>query len=391
MEIQKRYKICLLSDCYFPTVGGIQTHVYNLAQTLAAKGHSVHIVTNYIASPVKKAGLNLLLQHEEHGIKLHYLHGLIFKGWNYRTFDLRIVYQATKVFKQERFDILHGHSVYSPLVLGCCLLAKQCNLPSVVTVHSLVGASLFENIAITFFRPFLYSPNGFIAVSQIAKKYLSRYVSTKPIFVVRNGVQLPSVTPDVRKQMRAKLGYSEDDVVINCISRFTAKKGILVLPIVCSPILSKYLNVKLLLIGDGPLRHRIESKFAQEGLSQQVRLVGSVPYEQVASYLCASDIFIFPFRMESFGIALLEAMAVGLPVVACASNGALEVVKKGGDGLLADSLEQFQHYLELLIEDSLLRREFGMRGFISAQSRLHSWDYITDEILQVYSEIIGRD
>jgi glycosyltransferase involved in cell wall biosynthesis len=366
MEIQKRYKICLLSDCYFPTVGGIQTHVYNLAQTLAAKGHSVHIVTNYIAFPVKKAGLNLLLQHEEHGIKLHYLHGLIFKGLNYRTFDLRIVRQATEIFKQERFDILHGHSVYSPLVLGCCLLAKQCNLPSVVTVHSLVGASLFENIAITFFRPFLRSPNGFIAVSQIAKEYLSRYVSTKPIFVVRNGVQLPPVTPDVRKQMRAKLGFSEADVVINCVSRFTAKKGILVLPQVC-----------------------IESKFAQEGLSQQVRLVGSVPYEQVVNYLCASDIFIFPFRMESFGIALLEAMAVGLPVVACASNGALEVVKKGGDGLLAGSLEQFQHYLKLLIEDSLLRREFGMRGFISAQSRLHSWDYITDEILQVYSEIIG--
>ena len=122
-------------------------------------------------------------------------------------------------------------------------------------------------------------------------------------------------------------------------------------------------DVELVVVGDGPLRRRMERRVARHGLTGAVRITGRLPREEVLGELLTASVYVAPAPQESFGIAALEARCAGLPVVACRGSGVAEFVRDRVDGLLvADDDELVAALAELAADD-------GLRGRIAAHNR----------------------
>ena len=116
------------------------------------------------------------------------------------------------------------------------------------------------------------------------------------------------------------------------------------------------------MIGDGPLRKKLEKKVEESGLSGNFYFTGEVSREKVLGYLEQADIFALPSSNEAFGISILEAMSKNVPVVAMNNSGVSDIIKNGVNGYLADNLEEFSSLLQNLIETPALRTSFAQGG-----------------------------
>ena len=135
----------------------------------------------------------------------------------------------------------------------------------------------------------------------------------------------------------------------------TKKKGVQNIIDLAPLLLEKYKNLLFLMIGDGPLREKLERIVEKSGLSNNFYFTGEISREKVLGYLEQADIFALPSTNEAFGVSILEAISRKVPVVAMNNSGVSDIIKNGINGYLADSLEEFLFYLENLIETPALR------------------------------------
>jgi glycosyltransferase involved in cell wall biosynthesis len=145
--------------------------------------------------------------------------------------------------------------------------------------------------------------------------------------------------------------------------------------------------VRFLVIGDGPLRGRLDQEFKALGLMEAVTLVGFKPWLETPFYLNAMDIFCFPSHREAFGLALAEAMACGVAAVARSSVGSREIITDGENGYLIHSDDELFARLLRLGQDKRLRQEFGHKGCDTMQKR-RSWEAVAARSVQVYRDVL---
>ncbi len=143
----------------------------------------------------------------------------------------------------------------------------------------------------------------------------------------------------------------------------------------------------LVMIGDGPERVDAESEARELGVSQDVRFLGRL--DSVASVLQASDLFILPSQTESFGLAALEAMACGAPVVASGAGGLTEVIDDGENGILepVGSVEAMGRRAVELLRDP--ERHAAMRAAAIAKAQDFSADRIVPMYEAFYQEVLA--
>jgi phosphatidylinositol alpha-1,6-mannosyltransferase len=159
------------------------------------------------------------------------------------------------------------------------------------------------------------------------------------------------------------------------VARLIPQKGLTTLLRAWRAVIDRALTTEdgpqLVIVGDGPLRPRLERMVRQFQLSDCVRLVGAVPQSGVIDQLQQADVFALPARTrfaglnpEGLGLAALEAAACGLPVVVGDSGGAPETVQDGETGFVVPSgdHQQLAERLTLLLNDAVLAREMGARG-----------------------------
>jgi phosphatidyl-myo-inositol alpha-mannosyltransferase len=150
----------------------------------------------------------------------------------------------------------------------------------------------------------------------------------------------------------------------------------------------QYPKLRLIIVGDGPLRRWYGNFLARKQL-EDVIMAGYVPPEELPRYYASCDIFCTPATGdESFGIVLLEAMASGKPIVATSIDGFREVINHGREGLLVDrkSSRQLAYALQTLINNEGLRRQMGEAGLLKA--RRYDWERVIDEVTDVYQQAI---
>jgi 1,2-diacylglycerol 3-alpha-glucosyltransferase len=140
------------------------------------------------------------------------------------------------------------------------------------------------------------------------------------------------------------------------------------------------------MIGDGPLRTRLEKVVDEKGLSGNFYFTGEVPRERVLGYLEQADIFALPSSDEAFGIAILEAISKNVPVVAMNHSGVSDIIKNGVSGYLANNLTEFLSYLQKLIENPALRTSFAQKA--GKELLNFDWDKICEQTNQVYTKVI---
>ena len=371
-----RLKIAMVTQAYHPTVGGVTQHVDGTATALRARGHRVTVVTSRHAGASPNGG--------EPGVfRMGRNFTLLYNGAdNNITLGLGLERTLKEHLDRERYDVVHVHCPLSPsLPMLAIRAARQ---PVVGTFHSVSDSHAPFRIFRAILRPYFDRLAHVIAVSEAARNDVLR-VFSRSISVVPNGVDLARFRPGVPPVAR----YAGGPPNILFVGRFDPRKGLPELLQACAALAARGLDFRLILVGDGRLKPRLE-RLARRSLPGRVIFEGQVPHESLPQYYATADVFCSPARgAESFGLVLLEAMALGVPVVATDIPGYRCVVTHGREGLLVPPRDpaSLAAALETMLRDRELRAGMGARGVRTA-SRF-GWDQVASDLERIYHSVVG--
>jgi glycosyltransferase involved in cell wall biosynthesis len=234
--------------------------------------------------------------------------------------------------------------------------AQKLGKPQIIHLHYTIEPCLGDHVLQR-----LKTCDHVVTVSEFIRDLARKHgVPSERVTTVRNTTPIfPQVAPERRAKLRAEFGGDEDTVLVGQVSRFAARKGLedtirafdLIAP--CAP------KSRLILVGDGPLRHDLERLAQRSRNAHRIHFAGR--RSDIQDVLGAFDVFIHPSRREPFGLAVLEAGAAGLPVVAYAEGGVQEIIVPGETGLLVSpgDTRELAMALEVLLRQPCLRMAMG--------------------------------
>jgi len=340
----------------YPTFGGSGIVATELGKALSLKGHQVHFIT--YSHPVKLGELRK-------NIFYHEVRTSDYPLFDYTPYEQVLTSKLVDVVKYEKLDLLHVH--YAIPHASAAFMAQQIlksqgvNIPFITTLHgtdiTLVGKDPSFEPVITFS---INQSNKVTAVSKSLKEEtLALFSIEKEIDVIPNFINVEDYKMDNNNFYKKRYAPKNEKVLCH-ISNFRKVKRIEDVLKVFNNISPK-INSKLILVGDGPERPKIERIARKSPFFKNIFFLGNL--KSTKEILNISDLFILPSSTESFGLAALEAMASGVPVVASNSGGIPEVVTHQISGLLndvADINQMTQNTLKILSnEDSLIKYKLG--------------------------------
>ncbi len=327
-------KILHATDVYLPGLGGIETHVADLAGRQSARGDTVTVLTP------AEAGSDGETEADDGPVRV-----------------LRVGGAVAGAEQLADYDVVHAHvSAVSPFASMVAARAARTRLPTVVTVHSLwSGLGPLPTLAAGAYGLW-FAPVVWTAVSRAAAELV------RPALPGRTEVR---VVPNA-VTAAARTATPADSAPVRIVStmRLAARKRPRQLLRMMRTLQHRSGRpFELVLVGDGPLRGALERMVHREGLSGRVTLTGRLNRSEVLDRVAAADVYAAPATRESFGIAALEARSLGLPVVGRTGTGLAEFITHGVEGLLAGSDREMVRALQLLVEDA------GLRWRISEHNR----------------------
>ncbi|MBU2541470.1 MAG: glycosyltransferase [Candidatus Omnitrophica bacterium] len=282
-------------------------------------------------------------------------------------FNVSIIYDLIRIFKHEKPDAIHTN-LFFPNVFGR-LAAKLARVKTVITTLHNPDYSFEDNGKMRFkIRKAIdkgsarFSKTSFIAVSEFVKNDFLKQLKFNNTEVIYNYIDVESFKSRDSlkiKEKRDELGFRSEDVLILNVGRLHPQKGQLYLLEAFNLASKDNPRLKLIIIGKGNLEEELKNKVTDSSLKERVMFLED--RRDIAEIMAASDIFVFPSLYEGFGIALVEAMAVGLPIIASDIDSLKEIVsdrkeailvQKQNPKILADAISE-------LVRDEKLRRHLG--------------------------------
>jgi N-acetyl-alpha-D-glucosaminyl L-malate synthase BshA len=303
-----------------------------LGKALAAKGHRIHFIS--YKQPVKLNAFTENLSYHEVNVSNYPL-------FDYQPYELALASKLVDVVKFESLDLLHVH--YAIPHASAAYMAQQIlategiRIPFITTLHgtdiTLVGKdSSFEPV-ITFA---MNQSDALTAVSKsLADDTYAHFAVKKEINVIPNFIcldQYPSLELNGSRALRSRIAPNGEKIIAH-ISNFRKVKRVEDVMRVFERVRKK-IPVKLMLIGDGPLRHRLEEMCRESNSCEDVKFLGKL--KDTEEVLSIADLFLLTSEFESFGLAALEAMAAAVPVISTNTGGIPEVNIHGESGFLSD-------------------------------------------------------
>ncbi|MEP6591061.1 MAG: N-acetyl-alpha-D-glucosaminyl L-malate synthase BshA [Gemmatimonadota bacterium] len=369
--------------CY-PTYGGSGAMATELGLDLARRGHEVHFIT--FDSPFRLRGYaERTYFHEVDTAMSHYP---LFEHYPY---TLALASRQYEVALQEKLDVLHVHYAIphaTTAFLAREMLAPERSLKVVTTLHgtdiTLVGqeASFY---AITKFS--IEQSDGVTAVSAFLRDETYRAFGcvSCELEVVPNFVNLAEYHPGAKSSSSALAPAGHK--VLTHISNFREVKRVKDVVRIFARV-RRAIPSTLVMVGDGPERLDAEREARELGVGDDVRFLGRL--DTVAPILAATDLFVLPSQTESFGLAALEAMACGAPVLASRVGGLPEVVQDDVSGLLEPpgSVEAMARRAIDLLRDPARHR--AMSEAAVARAAEFSADVVVPRYEAFYNQVLGR-
>jgi glycosyltransferase involved in cell wall biosynthesis len=329
-------RICLVTHYFPPHIGGIEKVAAEQSKRLVKMGYDITVLTS---RPHKED-----IGSATEGINaLHYpTQGLAEKiGLPYPI----PWFEAYPLFKAviNKCDLVHAHGHPYPSTWLACKVAKQFKKPFIVTQHNtFIDYDSWLNLAEslndwTIGTTVLRNADRVIAVSKKTREYVLKLGAEKAkTAVIYNGVDADFFRAMDKEKCRIRLSLPKNRTIILSIRRLFYKNGLNTLIEVASHLTREYHDLLFIIVGTGPDRGFIENRIRELDLSNNVKLAGFVPDEQLPLYYNAADCFVIPSSSgEGLPMVLLEAMACGLPVVSTVTGGTAEIIKEGKNGFLA--------------------------------------------------------
>nr|SVE76351.1 EOG090X0515 [Daphnia longispina] len=305
----------MVSDFFYPNLGGVESHIFTLSQCLIKLGHKVIVITHSYGNRVG-------VRYMTNGLKVYYLpiktmHDQVVLPTLFASLSL-----FRNIYIRECIEIVHGHSAFSTLAHEGILIARLLGLKAVFTDHSLNGfADISAILTNKLLEITLSGVNHCICVSHTGKEntVLRAKVPANYVSVIPNATDTTLFKPDISKR-------ETDKIIIVALSRLVYRKGIDLLASVIPIICKKYPKVHFLIGGDGPKRLVLEQVREREGLHERVSLLGALDQSEVHGTLLRGHIFLNTSLTEAYCIAIVEAAACGLQVVSTKVGGIPEVL-----------------------------------------------------------------
>jgi phosphatidylinositol alpha-mannosyltransferase len=373
-------KIALVSPYDFAYPGGVASHISNLYKYLTNMGHEVRVI-----APASKA----VTIFGDHFIPIGKPRPIPSSGSITRvTISIRLASAIKEVLNREQFDIVHLHEPFMPML--CSAVLRFSNMVNVGTFHACDGTPGYKfawPLGRLMVKRRTHKLDGKIAVSKPAMKYASKYVSGD-FNIIPNGVDLEHFSPDVPPIEK----FCDGKLNILFLSRLERRKGLDYLLRAYRQVKQKIPNSRLIVVGTGTrLRKGYERWVRKTGLENDVIFVGYVSEEDKPRYFKTADIYCAPSTgRESQGVVLLEAMAMGKPVVATSIDGYASVVTHSEEGLLVPpkNTEKLAEALLILLKDKTLQQKMGEKGRLTAQN--YSWEQIAKRVFDYYLKAISE-
>lgn len=338
--------------CY-PTFGGSGVVATELGLELARKGHEIHFIT--YSQPVRLALLNPNIHYHEVNVPEYPL-------FHFQPYELALSSKLVDMVKLHKIELLHVHYAIPHAYAG--YMAKQMlkhegiKIPMVTTLHgtdiTLVGSHPFYKPAVTFS---INKSDIVTSVSQSLKEETYKLFDIKKdIEVIPNFIELNKVRIDENAPCQRALMASKEERIITHISNFREIKRIPDVVKIFDKI-QKEIPAKLMMVGEGPEKEKAEILCEELGISDKVIFFGNS--NDIDKILCYTDLFLLPSQTESFGLAALEAMACGVPVISSNSGGLPEVNFNGISGYLSnvgDVEDMAKNALSILKSDEELEK-----------------------------------
>ncbi|MBS5386560.1 MAG: glycosyltransferase [Clostridiales bacterium] len=328
--------VLLISDL---GMGGAENITVNIAQYINKEKFDVKIISMFSEKYCVDKYKNIISKYKIPIIYLNKKPGL----------DLNIIFRLVSILRKERPDILHSHRyscVYALIPSIICRVHGRLH-----TVHNIADKEIprvyrkLMKIAYHFLRVTAVAINEGVKDSIIECYKLESNI----VPIIKNGV-------DISKFYSGK--KNETVTLIN-VGRFSPQKNHMLLIKCLANVLKYTRNIKLILIGEGELKDKIEQFVRELGITENVYFTGNI--SNVEEYLASADIYVMTSDYEGLPLSVIEAMAAGLPIISTKAGGVVNLIKDGQNGVLIDVGDEaaFSRVMIDLIEDPEKRIKMG--------------------------------
>ncbi|MEO9476649.1 MAG: glycosyltransferase family 4 protein [Cyclobacteriaceae bacterium] len=364
-------KIAQVCPYDFSRPGGVKSHIESLSKYLQRAGHDVKILA-------PKPSVQQTNVYHFGGNKSINLGGT--------KIDINIALGSDRkslknFLKEEKFDIIHFHTFWNPLLPF--QIRRFSNSKYITTFHDtpknqFVGKNIMPIAAKGVFKLM----DAIISVSETQASYINRF-SRREISIIPNGIDLELYSKPISPINR----FKDDKLNILFLSRLEPRKGLIYALESYKTLKSANSNLRLLIAGDGDERQLAEKMISEHNLSD-VEMLGFVSETEKLQLLKTADIYLAPaIYGESFGIVLLEAMAMGTPLVGFANEGYLNVISGMQKEYFAEPRDSVSltAMLKKLCEDPNIRSTLSQKGLEKVKN--YDWPLVTSEILKMYEKL----
>lgn len=366
--------------CY-PTFGGSGVLATELGKALAQKGHLVHFIT--YQQPVRLTGFIPNIFYHEVQVPTYPL-------FDYPPYETALASAMVDVIKNNNLDLLHVH--YAIPHASAAFMAKQIlakegkHIPVITTLHgtdiTLVGKDKTYAPVVAFS---INQSDGITAVSKnLRDETFKTFTIEKDIEVIYNFVDVQRFTRKPIDAFRKVIAPNGERILLHA-SNFRKIKRVQDVVKVFHEV-QKHIPAKLLFVGDGPERSTAEDLARELNIGDEIRFVGK--QEQMEDILAIADLFLLTSDYESFGLAALEAMAAGVPVVSTNAGGLREININGETGYMAnvgDVVTMSQQSLSILKDDKVLK---GFKERAAAHAKIFDIHNIVPQYERLYERFL---
>ncbi len=376
----KKLKIGI--TCY-PTVGGSGVIATELGKMLAERGHEIHFITSSVPFRLNKIYPTVFF----HEVEVNN-----YSVFQYSPYDIALASKMADVIKDEELDVLHVHYAIPHAV--CAVLAREMsgrNIGIVTTLHGTDISVLGQDSTLSQAIKYGIDKSDIVTtVSQALKEQTYELIDTvKPIETIYNFVDEREYFPRNSGNLKEQFGIQEDEKVLIHVSNFRKIKN---LPHVVDAFMKIRANMKakLLLVGDGPEKHRVMDQVKGSPYMKDVLFLGK--QENLAELYGISDLKLLLSQQESFGLVLLEAMACGVPCIGSNVGGIPEVIEHGVDGYIVElgDTDAVAEYATQLLQDEEQLLRFREAAIRAVGEKFHSTK-IVEQYENLYEKVAERN
>jgi phosphatidylinositol alpha-mannosyltransferase len=376
-------KIALVSPYDFAFPGGVPNHIAALERQFTKMGHDVRVI-----APASK----IVPDFGDRFIPIGKPRPVPTNGSIARlTLSLRLASKIKEVLARENFDIIHLHEPFMPML--CSAVLRFSKTPMIGTFHacgggggSLMGYRFGWPVSAVMIRRRAPKLGTRIAVSLAAQRFASKTIHGD-YEIIPNGIDLSRFSPP---DIAPLTEFCDGKKNILFVGRLESRKGLIYLLKAYWRIKRRVPNSRLIIVGPGKRLRRKYEKWVAKYHLKDVVFVGFVSQEELPRYYKTADIFCAPATgRESFGIVLLEAMAMGKPIIASDIEGYRCVLTNGVEGIMVPPNDdrKFAQALTILLTDPVLCQRMGANGLVKVQE--YSWDKVARRILECYTKILS--